>query len=44
MVRCSAGACTLVDEENGKAMIIEECSAKGPVEWMPPTVAALAGR
>lgn len=27
------GVYTLVDEENGKAMIIEECSAKGPVEW-----------
>ncbi|NLI73498.1 MAG: hypothetical protein GX369_01830 [Euryarchaeota archaeon] len=27
------GVYTLVDEENGKARIIEECSAKGPVEW-----------
>ncbi|HPP44460.1 MAG TPA: hypothetical protein PK446_01550, partial [Methanomassiliicoccaceae archaeon] len=27
------GIYTLVDEDNGKAMIIEECSAKGPVEW-----------
>ena len=27
------GVYTLVDEENGKAMIIEECCAKGPVEW-----------
>ncbi len=27
------GVFTLVDEANGKAMIIEECSAKGPVEW-----------
>ena len=27
------GIYTLVDEENGVAQIIEECSAKGPVEW-----------
>ena len=27
------GFFTLVDEKNGKALIIEECSAKGPVEW-----------
>ena len=27
------GIYTLVDEKNGVAQIIEECSAKGPVEW-----------
>jgi methanogenesis imperfect marker protein 11 len=27
------GVYTLVDERNGVARIIEECSAKGPVEW-----------
>lgn len=27
------GVFTLVDEENGIAQVIEECSAKGPVEW-----------
>ncbi|MGD0818567.1 MAG: hypothetical protein ABR986_09265 [Methanomassiliicoccales archaeon] len=27
------GVYTLVDEKNGVAQIIEECSAKGPVEW-----------
>jgi methanogenesis imperfect marker protein 11 len=27
------GIYTLVDEKNGVARIIEECSAKGPVEW-----------
>ncbi|HSV42332.1 MAG TPA: hypothetical protein VLH13_02855, partial [Methanomassiliicoccales archaeon] len=27
------GIYTLVDEKNGKAQIIEQCSAKGPVEW-----------
>ncbi len=27
------GLYTLVDEKNGVATIIEECSAKGPVEW-----------
>jgi len=27
------GVYTLVDEKNGKATIIEECIAKGPVEW-----------
>ncbi len=27
------GVYTLVDEDNGIARIIEECSAKGPVEW-----------
>ena len=27
------GVYTLVDEANDKAVIIEECSAKGPVEW-----------
>ena len=27
------GVFTLVDEKNGVAQIIEECSAKGPVEW-----------
>jgi methanogenesis imperfect marker protein 11 len=27
------GVYTLVDEENGMATIIEECMAKGPVEW-----------
>ena len=27
------GVYTLVDEKNGVARIIEECSAKGPVEW-----------
>ena len=27
------GIYTMVDEENGVATIIEECSAKGPVEW-----------
>jgi methanogenesis imperfect marker protein 11 len=27
------GVYTLVDEANGVARIIEECSAKGPVEW-----------
>lgn len=27
------GVYTLVDERNGRAMIIEECMAKGPVEW-----------
>ena len=27
------GIYTMVDEERGVATIIEECSAKGPVEW-----------
>lgn len=27
------GIFTLVDERNGVAQVIEECSAKGPVEW-----------
>lgn len=27
------GVYTMVDEENGVARIVEECSAKGPVEW-----------
>src|SRR5512137_1026152 len=27
------GIYTMVDEENGVARIVEECSAKGPVEW-----------
>lgn len=27
------GIFTLVDEKNGVAQVIEECSAKGPVEW-----------
>jgi len=27
------GVFTLVDEKNGIAQVIEECSAKGPVEW-----------
>ncbi|OPY33063.1 MAG: tRNA(Ile2) 2-agmatinylcytidine synthetase TiaS [Methanomassiliicoccales archaeon PtaU1.Bin124] len=27
------GVYTMVDEKNGVAQIIEECSAKGPVEW-----------
>jgi len=27
------GIYTMVDEANGKAMIIEDCIAKGPVEW-----------
>jgi methanogenesis imperfect marker protein 11 len=27
------GIYTMVDEKNGVAQIIEECSAKGPVEW-----------
>lgn len=27
------GVYTMVDERNGLAQIIEECSAKGPVEW-----------
>ncbi|MCX6650503.1 MAG: DUF1743 domain-containing protein [Methanomassiliicoccales archaeon] len=27
------GVFTLIDEKNGVAQIIEECSAKGPVEW-----------
>jgi methanogenesis imperfect marker protein 11 len=27
------GVYTMVDEKNGMAQIIEECSAKGPVEW-----------
>ena len=27
------GVFTLVDEKNGVAQVIEECSAKGPVEW-----------
>ncbi len=29
----SRGFFTLVDEKNGIAQIIEQCSAKGPVEW-----------
>ncbi|HUT27014.1 MAG TPA: hypothetical protein VMW85_03065 [Methanomassiliicoccales archaeon] len=27
------GIFTLIDEKNGVAQVIEECSAKGPVEW-----------
>jgi methanogenesis imperfect marker protein 11 len=27
------GVYTLIDEKNGVAQVIEECSAKGPVEW-----------
>ncbi len=27
------GVFTLIDEKNGVAQVIEECSAKGPVEW-----------
>jgi hypothetical protein len=27
------GVYTMVDEKNGVATIIEECIAKGPVEW-----------
>ncbi len=27
------GVFTLIDERNGVAQVIEECSAKGPVEW-----------